>query len=175
MKYARDIITTVLVALIVFIVLQVTIGSFKVYGMCMLPNVANGDYIMVNKVSYYLHEPERGDVIIFHSPKNNGSDLIKRIIALPGETLEITGGVVYIDGTPLDEPYVMEPAIDDYHAQKMPEGQYFVLGDNRNNSADSRTGWLLPRENIVGKAWLRYWPIEDMSVINHYSFDAQDT
>ena len=83
MKYARDIITTILVALIIFVILQVTIGSFKVYGMCMLPNIHDGDYIMVNKVSYYFKEPQRGDIIIFHSPRNNNSELIKRIIGIP--------------------------------------------------------------------------------------------
>lgn len=174
MKYARDIITTILVALIIFVVLQLTIGSFKVYGMCMLPNIKNGDYIMVSKLSYVFKEPQRGDIIIFHSPRDGNSDLVKRIVGLPGETIEITGGEVLINGKPLEEPYIMEPPQYEYAAETIPEGMYFVLGDNRNNSADSHTGWLLPREGIVGKAWIDYWPAEDMSMIKHYSFDADN-
>jgi signal peptidase I len=175
MKYARDIITTILVALIIFVVLQVTIGSFKVYGMCMLPNVENGDYIMVSKLSYTFKDPQRGDVIIFHSPRDQNSDLIKRIIGMPGDTIEITGGEVLINGKPLDEPYIMEAPRYEYPAETIPEDEYFVLGDNRNNSADSHTGWLLPRYDIVGKAWVNYWPIEGMNVIKHYSYDANSS
>jgi len=171
MKYARDIITTILVALIIFVILQVTIGSFKVYGMCMLPNIHDGDYIMVSKVSYYFKEPQRGDVIIFHSPRNNNSELIKRIIGMPGETIEIKDGEVLINGEPLTEPYIMEPPLYDYPPQEIPEDYYFVLGDNRNNSADSHTGWLLFRDEIVGKAWINYWPIDDMNVIQHFGYD----
>jgi signal peptidase I len=174
MKYARDIITTILVALIIFAVLQLTIGSFKVYGMCMLPSIKNGDYIMVSKLSYVFKEPQRGDIIIFHSPRDSNSDLIKRIVGLPGETIEVTGGKVLINGEPLEEPYIAEPPQYEYAAETLPEGMYFVLGDNRNNSADSHTGWLLPREDIVGKAWIDYWPTEDMSMINHYSFNANN-
>ena len=175
MKYARDIITTILVALIIFVLLQVTIGSFKVYGMCMLPNVENGDYIMVSKLSYTFNEPERGDVIIFHSPRDPSSDLIKRIIGMPGDTIEITGDEVLINGKPLEEPYIMEPPHYEYPAETIPEGYYFVLGDNRNNSADSHTGWLLSRDDIVGKAWVNYWPIEDVNIIEHYNYDSNNS
>ncbi len=95
-KYIRDIIITILVALLIFILLQTTIGSFKVYGTSMMPGIKDGEYIMVTKISYYFGPPQRGDVIVFSSPKNPGSDLIKRIIAIPGDTVEIKDNRVFV-------------------------------------------------------------------------------
>jgi len=157
-KQIRDIITTLLAALVIFVIIQLTIGSFKVYGLSMLPSVYEGDYILVNKASYVFTEPERGEIIVFRSPRNPESDLIKRIIALPGETVEIKGGKVFIDGSPLTEQYVMESCKYEMPPQEVPADHYFVLGDNRNNSADSHNGWFMPRSNIIGKAWFHYWP-----------------
>ena len=102
-------------------------------------------------------------MIIFHPPDIQQGDYIKRIIGLPGETIEIKDGIVYMhkengNVLPLDEPYVTKPATDAFQGNKIPENEYFVLGDNRNNSSDSRHGWTLPRQNIVGKAWLAIWP-----------------
>ena len=169
MKYVRDIVTTLLTAIIIFVALQVTLGSFKVYGLCMLPNIEHGDYIMVNKATYFFHEPERGDVIVFHSPKNPESDLIKRVIALPGDTIRIKQGEVFINSKLVREPYINEPPSYQLPLQKIPDDYYFVLGDNRNNSADSHTGWLMHRDNIIGKAWINYWPLEELEIIHHYS------
>ena len=172
MKHLRDAITTVLIALVIFILLQVTVGSFKVYGLCMLPNIQHGDYIMVNKTSYLFQNPERGEVIIFHSPRNRHSDLIKRIIAIPGDTIEIKDNKVFVNGTALVESYIMESPNYELPRQKIPTDHYFVLGDNRNNSADSHTGWLLPRGNIIGKAWVCYWPLPHLTTIEHYAIDT---
>ena len=174
MKHVRDIVITILTALVVFVVLQITVGSFKVYGLCMLPNIQHGDYILVNKISYLSHKPERGEVVIFHSPRNPDTDLVKRIIGLPGDTVEVKNHKVYINGIPLTENYVMEPPNYNYPLQTIPADHYFVLGDNRNNSADSHTGWLLPTENIIGKAWLCYWPPPHMTAIGHYPILAKE-
>jgi signal peptidase I len=167
-KYIRDIIITIIVALVIFFVLQATVGSYKVYGPSMLPGIKNGYYIMVNKVEYYFQSPERGDIIVFHSPNIAGTDLIKRIIGLPGDTVEVKNGKVYINNTPLAEPYVAESPNYKYSPEQVPPDQYFVLGDNRNNSTDSHTGWFLPRKNIVGKAWITYWPPPSWMLIKHY-------
>lgn len=167
-KYIRDIIITILAALAIFLLLQATIGSFKVYGMSMQPGIKHGDYIMVNKVVYYFQNPQRGDVIVFHSPRASNTDLIKRVIGLPGDTVEVKNGKVYVNNTPLAEPYILESPNYKYPLEQVPSDQYFVLGDNRNNSADSHTGWFLPRQNIVGKAWISYWPPPNWMVIRHY-------
>ncbi len=170
MSFVRDVIITIIIAILVFFGLQFTMANLQVFGICMQPNIEHGDRIIVNKVSYRLTGPERGDVIVFHSPRDSKTDLIKRVIGLPGETIEVTGGTVYIDGNPLQEPYLNEKPKYQYPRQTLPEGQYFVLGDNRNNSADSHSGWLLPEENIIGKAWAIYWPFERLHSITHYAF-----
>lgn len=167
-KYIRDIIITVLAALAIFLVLHATIGSFKVYGMSMIPGIKHGDFIMVNKAVYYFQNPQRGEVIVFHSPRTPNTDLVKRVIGLPGDTVEVKNGKVYVNNIPLIEPYILETPNYRYPLEQVPSDQYFVLGDNRNNSADSHTGWFLPRQNIVGKAWISYWPPPNWMVIRHY-------
>jgi signal peptidase I len=167
-KYIRDIIITILVALLIFILLQTTIGSFRVYGTSMMPGIKDGEYIMVSKITYIFQPPQRGDIIVFNSPRNPGSDLIKRVIGIPGDTVEIKDNRVFINNNPIAEPYILEKPSYHYPSQQITPGQYFVLGDNRNNSADSHTGWLLPEENIIGKALFSYWPPPNWAIIKHY-------
>jgi len=144
----------------------------------MYPSFHDGQQLLVNKVVYRFHEPERGDVIIFHPPNNEQGDYIKRIIGLPGESVEIGEGIVYIhkeDGTvlPLDEPYIAEAVRLPFKGEKIPENEYFVLGDNRNNSSDSRNEWTLPRQNIIGKAWLSIWPPDKWGLAANYPVQEQ--
>lgn len=169
----REVLLTLLLASVIFLVGQAMIQSCKVVGSSMEPSLYEGQYLVVNKVVYWFHPPRRGDVIIFHSPENDGHDLIKRVIATPGEYVEIKDGKVYIDGTPLEEPYIAEEPHYDRPPQQVPADCYFVLGDNRNNSSDSHIWGTLPEENVVGKAWLCYWPISKWQVVPNYSF-AQD-
>lgn len=129
----------------------------------------DGQRIIVNKVVYLLHPPERGDVIVFRLPGNLGTDYIKRIVGLPGERVEVQDGVVFINGKPLEEPYVENPGF--YSGTWiLGENEYFVLGDNRTNSSDSRNWGVFSGDNIVGKAWLCYWPLEDWGMVRHYAF-----
>lgn len=172
MRFVRDIIAPLVAALVISALFQVTVASFKVYGSSMLPNIQPGEYVMVSKAAYFVHPPERGEVIVFHSPHSPNSDLIKRIIALPGDTVEVKSGTVFVNDTPLVEPYISEPPKYTYPHQKILAEYYFVLGDNRNNSSDSHKGWTVPRENIVGRAWLTYWPAHQWRAIEHYSLDA---
>jgi signal peptidase I len=158
MKIFRDIIAPVLLGIAVFALFHVTIGGFKVYGSSMLPTVEEGEYIMVSKAAYFFGQPHRGDIIVFDSPQDTKTDLIKRIIALPGDTVEIRDDKVTVNGTPLVEPYTLESPHYLVLPEEIPAGHYFVLGDNRNNSSDSHRGWTVPRDNIVGKAWVTYWP-----------------
>lgn len=169
-KFIRDILVTILIAVIVFFGLQTTVGAFKVYGTSMLPSIKPADYILVDKVSYHFRSPKRGEIIVLRSPQGQNADLIKRIIAIPGDTVEINDGKVYINDIAINEPYIKEAPKYKYPRVQIPEDYYFVLGDNRNVSADSHTGWLLNRKDIVGRALLIYWPPQRMEIVQHPEF-----
>lgn len=125
----------------------------------MLPTIQLGDKLVVEKISYRFHPPERGDIITFRPPFPSSSDLIKRVIGLPGETVEVRDGKVFINGQPLDEPYVQEPPAYEYGPVTIPEGKILVLGDNRNYSYDGHEWGLLDLEAVKGRAFVRYWPL----------------
>ncbi|MBI2830776.1 MAG: signal peptidase I [Chloroflexi bacterium] len=149
-------------ALGVFLLLQNTVHSSIVVGSSMEPSFHNEQRLLMNQIAYNFSEPQRGDVIIFRPPYNDkATPLIKRIIGLPGETVEIKSGRVYIQkngkSAQLDEPYIKDSPNYSYRVT-VPQGEYFVLGDNRNSSNDSHTGWTVPRKNFIGKVWLSIWP-----------------
>ncbi len=171
----REMLATLLLALIIFLAAQATLDSYMVIGASMEPNIHQGQYLLVNKVVYHLHPPERGDIIVFRSPQNSSEYLIKRVTAIPEETVEIRDGKVYINGGLLSEDdYILEEPRYTLPPQQVPADCYFVLGDNRNHSSDShvwaRQGIWLPREDIVGKAWLCYWPVSEWQLVPNYSF-----
>jgi signal peptidase I len=170
MKILREVGITVLIAVAVFALLQLTVQSYTVVMSSMEPNFQEGECIMVNKVCYHSSGPQRGEVIIFDPPFDSLHPFIKRVIGLPDDTVEIKDGKVFIDGTPLDEEYVMAPLNYTMPATEVPEDEYFVLGDNRNNSSDSHNGWTVPRDNIIGKAWFVYWPPDSLGIVKHYSY-----
>ena len=167
----REILITFLIAVVIFLGLQSTIQNYEIHEGCMEPNFYEGQRVLVNKIVYKLHEPERGDVIILKPPDRYSTDgipFIKRIIALPGENIVVEDGEVYIDGVKLYEPYIKEAPryILDW---TLGENEYFVLGDNRNNANDSHEGWTVPREDIIGKAWLTIWPFDKMGLVTNNS------
>jgi signal peptidase I len=170
MKILREVGITILIAVAVFVCLQLTVQSYTVVMSSMEPNVHEGECIMVNKVSYHSSGPQRGEVIIFNPPFESEYPFIKRVIGLPGETVEIKDEKVFIDGIPLEEEYIMAPPNYTMPATEVPENEYFVLGDNRNNSNDSHNSWTVPRDNIIGKAWFIYWPPTKWDMIEHYSY-----
>jgi len=170
MKILREVGITILIAVVVFVCLRLTVQSYTVVMSSMEPNFQEGECIMVNKVCYRSAGPQRGEVIIFDPPFNSQYPFIKRVIGLPGETVEIKDGKVSINGTPLEEEYIMAPPNYTMSATEVPENEYFVLGDNRNNSTDSSKGWTVPRDNIIGKAWFTYWPPSRLKVVKHYSY-----
>ena len=171
--FLKEVLITLVLAAIIFVAARMTIQTFEVEMSSMEPNFYDGQRVVVNKAAYFFGEPKRGDVIVFHEPNGTNDDFIKRVIGLPGDTVEVKGGYVYVDGVKLDEPYIMEPFQYDMASRKIPEGDYFVLGDNRNHSNDSEDGWLLPRDNIIGKAWLSTWPPGLWGVIPSYHLDEQ--
>jgi signal peptidase I len=164
----REVLETVLLTLIIFLVLNTATGRFQVRGSSMEPTLQDGQYLVIGKLIYWVHPPERGDIIVFEPPTNPSDDYIKRIVGLPGERIEIQGGAVWVDGVLLEEPYTNPGTYSG--AWSLREGEYFVLGDNRNNSSDSHNWGVLPEENVVGKAWLCYWPPEKWGLVTHHTF-----
>jgi signal peptidase I len=169
----RDIAITLGIALIIFFALRTTVQAYKVVETCMEPNYVEGEWILASKATYWFHEPERGDVIILHPPFDTEEVYIKRLIGLPGDTVEIKGGVVYIDGIALEEPYIKEAPSYTFPLTELGEDEYFVLGDNRNNANDSHTGWTTTREDIIGKAWFSYWPPSEWGGADNYPLGDQ--
>lgn len=140
-------------------------------GDSMEPTLHNRDFLMMERLSYYMDEPERFDIVVFHATKQK--DYIKRIIGLPGETIEYKDNQLYVNGREKreyfleDDEYTNDFTIDDIEPgqEHIPEGYYLVLGDNRNNSTDSRSIGLVPKERIMGRAFLRYWPLDDFNLV----------
>lgn len=166
----RDLIFALMVAAltVVFIVQPV-----KVEGTSMLPRLHDGERIFVNKLIYYgLPHLERGDIVVFWYPEDPSKSYIKRVIGLPGETVEIREGRILINGRELEEDY-LDPALNRARVNQQPvfvkDHYFFVMGDNRDNSSDSRYWGLVPEKYIYGKALLRYWPLAGASVISHES------
>lgn len=164
----REIVETLLLTLFIFWIVNTATGRYRVQGHSMLPTLHEGEYLIINKLSYYLDEPRRGDIIVLHFPRDRSREYIKRVIGLPGDHIQIDDDAVLVNGAPLNEPYINGAAAYRTGAWTVPEGHYFVMGDNRNNSSDSRSWSFLPREDIVGKAWLIYWQIEDWGLVPHY-------
>jgi signal peptidase I len=163
----REVLETALLTLIVFLALNTLTGRFQVRGSSMRPTLHDGQYLVVSKLAYWLQEPERGDIMVFHPPNGLADDYIKRIVGLPGEQIEIRHGDVLVDGARLKEPYVANPGV--YSGSwELGGDEYFVLGDNRGNSSDSHMWGTLPEENIIGKAWLCYWPPEAWGLVDHH-------
>lgn len=138
----------------------------------MEPNFHDGEYLLTDKISYRFGEPKRGDVIIFHAPGENGDDFIKRIIGLPGEKVSLANGKVLINGKEINEPYIPSSFgtfgnnfLKENEVVTVPSNQYFVLGDNRGHSADSRAFGFVEKSKIIGRAWFLYWPITKLGII----------
>lgn len=167
----REAAETILLTVLLFFLIQIFIQNFRIQGPCMEPTLHSGQRLAINKLVYRLHPPQRGDIIVFHCPYDPKRDFIKRIIGLPGEEVEVKQGQVFIDGRELNEPYVANPSSYSWGPKVMGLDEFFVLGDNRNNSSDSHNWGPLPRKYIVGKAWLSYWPPQDWGLVPHQPFD----
>lgn len=165
----REILETILLTAVIFLIVNTVTGRFQVRGSSMEPTLHDGQYLVISKLSYWIHPPERGDIIVFEPPNNPVDDYIKRVVGLPGEQVEIRDAGIWVDGVLLEEPYITTTGR--YSGMwSLGDEEYFVLGDNRNNSSDSHAWGVLPEGNIVGKAWLCYWPPEEWGLVVHHTF-----
>ena len=193
-RIGREVIEAVLLAVMVFMLLQTTVRNFKVDGSSMAPTLVNGQYLLVNRlvylriemdrfssivpfwqaeedsVRYAIHPPERGEVIVFEFPdsipSNSKRDFVKRVIGLPGETIEVKDGVPFVDGVVLEEPYLTTKDRSNGRKVELGAGEYYVIGDNRAHSNDSRSWGAVPEENLRGKVWMIYWPAPRIHILN---------
>jgi signal peptidase I len=172
-NFVKEVTITLALAAVIFFGARATIQTYEVFQTSMLPNFHAGQRVVVNKAAYWFGGPERGDVIILKAPNGDSHNWIKRVIGLPGDTVEIIKGVTYINGVAIDEPYVINSFSYSLPSQTIPPEHYFFLGDNRDVSNDSSHGWMLAREDIIGKAWLISWPPSDWSVVPDYDLGEQ--
>jgi len=166
--------TLVLAGLLIVFFRAFVFQNFVVEGSSMYPTLMQGDRLIVSRLSYIFGEPDRGDIIVFQYPFGPERDFVKRIIGLPGETIAIQNGQVFINGKPLPpETYVQNRSHDNYGPVTLAEDEYFVMGDNRTGSSDSRSWGPLQGHFIIGKAWLIYYPFDRFTFIHHPDIDIQ--
>jgi signal peptidase I len=192
----REVLETVLLTVLIFLLVRAVVQNFKVEGHSMEPTLYNGQYLLINKALYWqvdmqpfgrilpqaaastngkvdlFRGPSRGDIVVFRAPQSPDRDFIKRVIALPGERVEIRTGQVYVNGQVLVEPYIKDPPLYETPPTVVPADSFFVLGDHRNNSSDSHVWGVVPRENIVGAAWVSYWPPAKWGVVSGATLSA---
>ena len=162
---AREIIETILLTVLIFFGIRLVVQNFRIEGRSMEPTLHSGQYLLVNKLTYQLSgEPQRGDIIVFEA-WGQDKDFIKRVIGLPGEEIEIRDGHVKINGDVLEEPYLDQSTSDSIGPLTIPQDQFYVMGDNRHNSSDSRAYEPLEADKIIGRAWLTYWPPGEIGLI----------
>ena len=162
--FFRDLIETILMAVVLFLLLNAVTSRVRVFNISMQPTLYEGNLLVVNKLAYKLGEPKRGDIIVFHYQGTPTEDYIKRVIGLPGDTINVGSGVVKVNGQAITEPYLAE--LPGYTGNwTVPEGELFVLGDNRNHSSDSHDWGFVQQAWVVGKAVVVYWPVDRIRVL----------
>ena len=197
----RELIETVILALVIFLALQFSVQNFRVEGSSMQNTLSEGQYLLVNKIVYLrldpqtlntflpfvsldedkslfpFHPPRRGEIIIFRFPGDASRDFVKRVIGVPGDVVEIrSDSHMFVNGEELDEPYITLPDRCTTRPNRcarvpvtVPPDSYYVLGDNRSASNDSRAWGMVPAENIIGKTWVSYWPLDQIQGLNVFS------
>ena len=165
---AKDWIVSIVIAVaLALFIRQFIVELYVVDGPSMRPTLLSEERLVVNKFVYRVRNPERGEIIVFKYPRDTSRDFIKRVIAVPGDTIKIEDGRVYVNRELKDEPYILEKTLSDYPEATVPEGHIFVMGDNRNNSEDSRFAdvGFVPYEMVKGKAVLVFWPLDNMKTL----------
>ncbi len=174
-----DILEIIVFAIAFFLFLYLLVFQpHKIKGSSMDPNFKDAEYLLTDKVSYRFNEPKRGDVIVFKAPGLEGEEFIKRIIGLPGEQISISQNKIYINGETLNEEYISSDKytgsgafLEEGKTILIPEDNYFVMGDNRPHSSDSRSWGFVPKNDISGKAWFVYWPISNLGTVEGINYN----
>lgn len=163
----REMVEVIVTALVLaFLIKTFVVGNFWIPSESMVPTIEVNDKVIVTNFSYWFEGPKRGDVIVFRYPLDTKKDYIKRCIGLPGETVELRDSKLYVNGQLVEEPYLPEGLVfEDYGPIEVPEGQYFMCGDNRNHSSDSRVWGFVEKRLIIGKAQVIYWPFDRWSTL----------
>jgi len=174
--FVLDFLETIAISLIIFFFLNhFVFQPHEVNGHSMYPTFQNGERLLTSKFSYRFGEPQRGDIVVFKAPGHEEYDYIKRIVGMPGDRVKLSDGKIFLNGTELDESEYLESSAKSYgegylrnnEETTVPAESYFVMGDNRLNSSDSRNFGPVPFKNIVGKAWFRYWPPKSLGIVEH--------
>jgi signal peptidase I len=167
-RFARELLETILPALLIALLINVFVGqATRVEGQSMEPNLHSEQRLVVEKLSYRFHGPQRFDIVVIKMPSQGEELLIKRVIGLPGETVEIRDGQVYVDGNLLEEPFTEDSTYPGRNSKvTVPPLYIYVMGDNRDRSNDSRSFGPVPIDNIIGRAWLSYWPPEQIGIVH---------
>lgn len=166
LRAMREIGETVIPAVVIALFINLFLAqATQVLGQSMEPTLHSSQRVVIEKISYRFHGPRRGDVVVIDSPEQSEM-LIKRVVGLPGETIEVKNGTVYMNGELLEEKWLLRQGGGNYGPRVVPPLHVFVLGDNRGASNDSRTFGPVPIENIVGHAWISYWPLEDIGFVD---------
>lgn len=172
LQSVREIGETILLIVVIYTLVNLASARFIVDGPSMQPNFETGQFVLVSRVNYLVSEPQRGDVVVFKYPGNPQEDYIKRVIGTSGDTVEIRDTQVYVNGVQLDEPYINEPCLPSRcpdNVWELGADEFFVMGDNRNHSSDSRAFGPVKRDLIIGEALIRYWPPQDWGIIRAYN------
>ncbi|HXA42015.1 MAG TPA: signal peptidase I [Candidatus Solibacter sp.] len=173
-SFVRDLLEVVVLALALYIIINFAVQTIHVMGPSMQNTLQNNDFLVASKISYHLHDPQRGDIIVFKPSNDASHDYIKRIIAVPGDHLRIAHAQVFINGHRLVESYLPEPwtwsdTWNQGNEDVVPANSYFVMGDNRNHSTDSRFLGYQKKDQFLGKAWVRIWPLSEFRVFQPQS------
>jgi signal peptidase I len=172
----RDAVEIALLIAVIYTLVNLATARAVVEGSSMQPNFHTGQLVIVNRFAYFFKKPERGDVVVLHNPRNPQEDFIKRVIGLPGEYVSIKAGRVSVNGLLLEEPYIAKfCSIGCDGAWQVGPDEYFVLGDNRSSSHDSHSFGPIKANLIVGQAWVRYWPLPDIRIIDHPDYPPVPT
>ena len=173
-RFFFELLEIVLIAGGLFLAVNTATARVRVESISMEPNLYEGEFVVVNRLAYRWGTPDRGDIIVFHFPNNPKKRYIKRIIGIEGDLVSVANHQVSVNGTPLYEPYLA--AQPDYEGEwRVGPGELFVLGDNRNNSNDSKNWGMLNSNEVIGKAIFIYWPPSELGLIPHYDLMANDT
>ncbi|GCF10978.1 signal peptidase I [Dictyobacter arantiisoli] len=168
--FTREIVEIIAFTLVLFIVIRFVIHGYAMHNNTnMQPSVSSNAYIMVNRTSYLFKKPDRGDVVVLHYPSNPNTDVVARIIGLPGDTIRTNSTHVTVNGTTLVEPYVQTPFNPEAREWKVAPNTYFLLNDNRQIADDSRNWGSVNKDMIVGKAVINFWPLSQFGFINNHS------